>query len=353
MDRINGPLHAGVVGAGLMGRWHAHAIRRAGGRVAVVVDPNLAAAQRLARRCAGAIAVDTLDTALAAMPLHVLHICTPVASHGSLSQAALDAGLHVMVEKPVAETAAETKRLGEYAQARGRLICPVHQFGFQRGVMQARQWLPRIGRLVHWRFVIQSAGGAGRTDNEMDQIARDILPHPLALLAALGPLGLDGITWYAARPDVGELRVLGEGENGSVSIEISLAGRPPLNTLEIVGTQGMIHLDLFHGYAFVAAGGTSKGDKIVRPFARGAKTLGAAAANLARRLAAAEFAYPGLAALVQAFYLAVLGRGPSPIPVAAMLAVAVARDDILDRVGYRMGHSSEHYLEPDPVRGAR
>lgn len=326
------PLQAAVAGAGLMGAWHAHAIRRAGGRVAAVIDADLQAAQRLARKYAGALAVAGLAEALDRTPLQVLHLCTPTATHAPLSQAALEVGLHVMVEKPAAESAAQTAQLAAGAQAHGRLICPVHQFCFQRGVAQARRRLPRLGRLVHWRFVIQSAGGAGRGAVEADRIAGEILPHPLALLAALYPSGLAGIAWGGAHPQPGELRVLGEGSDGSVSVEISLAGRPPLNTLEIVGANGSLRLDLFHGYAYALAGGASKLHKIVRPFEIGAKEVGAAATNLTRRMVTGETAYPGLRALVQAFYRAVQTGTASPIAPDAMIAVAAARDEILGAV---------------------
>lgn len=340
-DTRPAPLQAAVAGAGLMGYWHADALRRAGGRVAAVIDPDPQAAQRLARKYAGALAVAGLAEALDRTPLQVLHLCTPTATHAPLSQAALAAGLHVMVEKPAAQTAAQTVQLAAGAQAQGRLICPVHQFCFQHGVTQARRQLPRLGRLVHWRFVIQSAGGAGQGAAEADRIASEILPHPLALLAALYPSGPAGIAWSGTHPRAGELRILGEGSDGSISVEISLAGRPPLNTLEIVGADGSLCLDFFHGYAYAPAGGASRLHKIARPFEIGAKELGAAATNLTRRALTGETAYPGLRALVQAFYRAVQTGAASPITPDAMIAVAAARDEILDTVGIQESYPME------------
>jgi hypothetical protein len=56
--------------------------------------------------------------------------------------------------------------------------------------------------------------------------------------------------------------------------------------------------------------------------------LSAAAANLVRRAVAGESAYPGLHALIDAFYRAVVSGGEPPISPEECLAVAAAVDDI-------------------------
>ena len=54
-------IRAGIVGAGLMGKWHAHSIRRIGGRVVAIADHNLQAAQRLAEQVNTARAFANLE----------------------------------------------------------------------------------------------------------------------------------------------------------------------------------------------------------------------------------------------------------------------------------------------------
>jgi hypothetical protein len=109
---------------------------------------------------------------------------------------------------------------------------------------------------------------------------------------------------------------------------ISLAGRPTRNTLRLVGAGGTAHLDLFHGFSTVESGAVSRSRKIVRPFSHAVTTLGAAAANLARRAATREPAYPGLQRLVEGFYAAVSRGAPPPIDTAEIRDVALARDRI-------------------------
>src|SRR5689334_10614548 len=99
-------LRVAIVGAGLMGRWHAFSAARAGGSIVAVVDPNQARARRLASRSRAARAFSTLDGALERAD--VVHVCTPTAAHVAVIAQALDARRHVLVEKPLAPTVAET-----------------------------------------------------------------------------------------------------------------------------------------------------------------------------------------------------------------------------------------------------
>src|SRR6476661_5561535 len=102
-------LRAAVVGAGLMGRWHAHAIGRVGGRVVAVVDPDTARAGALAARLPGSpVATPDLARAVHDHGVQVVHVCAPLAVHEAITQQAIDAGVHALVEKPLANDAAAT-----------------------------------------------------------------------------------------------------------------------------------------------------------------------------------------------------------------------------------------------------
>ena len=104
-------LRAAIAGAGLMGFWHAKNIARTGGTVAGVFDRDSAAAQRLARRFRGASAGTSLSDVLAGGKIDVLHVCTPADSHLDLAAEAFGRGIHVMLEKPMAESRPATERL--------------------------------------------------------------------------------------------------------------------------------------------------------------------------------------------------------------------------------------------------
>lgn len=310
-------LRAGIIGAGLMGRWHAVAAERAGGRVVAIVDTDADAAQRLAKNYVGA------QTAADVGDIQVVHICTPLATHVALAERAIDAGRHVLIEKPLAPTATETERLLRRATERGMLLCPVHQFAFQDGVLQARQELGRIGRIVHLEGRFCSAGGGS------DAIVADILPHPLSLMQMFLPGGLIDKDWVVMRPGVGEFRALSEMAGVTLSIFISMNARPTEARFRILGTEGAIHLDLFHGYGVRESGSVSRVRKIVLPFERALAGFSAAAFNLGRRALRGETAYPGLQRLIGNFYEAVQQKLPSPITGGDALAIARVRDRLI------------------------
>ncbi len=318
-----------MVGAGLMGRWHAHALVRAGGSVAAVVDPDSETASRLAAAHGSAPTFQRLSEALEAAQIDVVHVCAPLESHPELVLEALAGGADVLVEKPLAADVAATEELVERARAAGRLLCPVHQYLYQPGFRQLERVAPALSPWLHIEATLCSAGAEGKPD-EADAIAADILPHPLASLERALPGGLAGLGWSAARLSAGELRASGAAGETTVSICVSMGGRPTRNELRLIGSQGTIELDHFHGYAFVERGRPTRAGKALRPFALSARRVGVAAANLGERAARREPAYPGLRSLIESFYAAARTRGEPPIAFEETLAVATARAALLE-----------------------
>lgn len=324
------PRAALVVGAGLMGRWHAHEVARVGGRVDAVVDPDGARAASLAK-VYDARSFTSLDDALAAGGCDVAHVCSPADSHVRDVGAALSAGLHVLAEKPLAPDAPATADLLDRAADAGLLVCPVHQFLFQPGVLRTLESLDSLGALVLLRLTACSAGAGPGADP--DAVAADILPHGLALFDRLGGGDVDALPWRAERPAPGEVRAAAHRAGTSFDITVSMNARPTRNSLEILGGGGSVELDLFHGFAVREGGEVSRSGKVARPFTASARTFGAATANLLRRAARREPAYPGLRELIRRFHAAAGGTEPVPIAPAEALRVARARDTLLRQLG--------------------
>jgi len=323
----------GIVGAGLMGRWHADAAIRSGATLAAVVDPRRAEADDLARRhkCRGVH--ERVDALWDAPPLDVLHVCAPLSEHAAIVEAALAAGAHLLVEKPLAPDAEATERLLTLASERNRLLCPVHQYPFQDGFRDAHDWIRASGRFVHAVVTLCSAGAVGRSGDAAEALLAEMLPHPLSVFRRLAPDAFATIDWEASRPATGEMRLRARVGEATMEAFLSLAARPTESSLVVRAEDGTAHVDFFHGYAFVEGGEVSRGRKIGRPFTQSLGRLRAATRNLSRRVLRREPAYPGLRPLVRAFYAAIDGEGPNPVSAAETREVARARDRILRGLG--------------------
>ena len=324
-------LRVAIVGAGLMGRYHADAAVQAGGTLAAVADPRVEQARRVAR---GAVAVASLEDLDSRVAIDVVHVCAPLAEHAGLAQQAILRGAHLIVEKPVAPDAAATASLLAAAERHGVLLVPVHQFLFQPGVQRVLFDRDRYGALVRCVFEAATAG-ADLKNLDRDELVAEILPHPLALFARLSSGELSQVDWVALRPAPGELRALGAVDGTTFEIAISTRGRPTRATLDVVGTAASAHADLYHGYATVERGSLTRTRKVARPFSLAGATVGRAGTNLTKRVLAREVAYPGLRELVRRTYSAIATGSPSPIPEGETLAVAAARDAILAAVETR------------------
>jgi predicted dehydrogenase len=103
-------LTVGLLGAGMIAGVHAHAYRdSAGVRLVAVADPVPGKAERIADQY-GAKVVPDLD-ALLELGVDVVDVCTPPTAHADATIAALEAGRHVLCEKPITRTMDEARRV--------------------------------------------------------------------------------------------------------------------------------------------------------------------------------------------------------------------------------------------------
>jgi predicted dehydrogenase len=321
-------LHVAIIGAGLMGRFHADVARRNGAVVTAIADVDIDRARSLASKLGRAVNAVRPDDLLAKTSCDAVHICTPADEHASMVRRFLARGIHVMCEKPVADTAAETEALLGLAEKNERILCAVHQFPFQNGVARVLANQNLIGPIRHLTGEICTAGDDAGTDKTRDQLAMSVLPHPLSLFRAFGVRRLAGTKWRVSCAAAGEVSVAGADSGIGMSFLISTRGRPTRNSFKVIGEHGTGTLDLFHGFSVLERGNVSRVRKMSQPFTHSALTVGHASLNGARRVAGGESAFPGLRELVRQFYKAISEHGSSPISSEEILDIARARDAI-------------------------
>ena len=122
-----------LIGAGVIGNVHADALADLPhvAELVAVIDRDPAKAQELATRH-GAEAATDLDAVLRRDDIDAVTICTPSGVHADGAVAALDAGKHVVVEKPIDISLAAADRIIDAEKRSGRTVAVISQHRFDR-----------------------------------------------------------------------------------------------------------------------------------------------------------------------------------------------------------------------------
>jgi myo-inositol 2-dehydrogenase/D-chiro-inositol 1-dehydrogenase len=243
-----------LIGYGAWGRFHARSLDKAhNAELAVIVangDANAAAAKQDWPRAE--IARDW-HAVLGDASIEAVAIATPNHLHADIAVAALEAGKHVLLEKPMATTLADCDRIVAAATRSGRVLTVGHELRLspQWGRIKSLITEGAIGRPEHvhvtlFRFPYRQGSGGWRYDQA--RVGSWILEEPIHFF--------DAILWYLA--DIGRptsLLALGTGDAamsrslsvsmrfpGGVTAAINqvLAGFEHHQTVEVVGSTGAI-----------------------------------------------------------------------------------------------------------------
>lgn len=262
-------------------------------------------------------------------------------THSDIVGELLDRGIHVFVEKPLAQTAAEVRALTQRADRRKVLLCPAHQYAFQAGLRRAVAELPHVGSLRRVDFDICSAGAVGPFAGRPIDVIGEILPHPLSILQAVAPrCDLGKLDWSVRSGEGGrELLASTRVETALVSLFISLAARPTSFRTRLQGERATFEVDGFQGGAIRLPARSTRVAKLLAAYERAGRLAIGASATLAARVVRGETAYPGLRSLVKRFYAAVDGA-PAPVTTPHMVEAAAARDNLLRELRGATGASA-------------
>src|SRR4029077_19360248 len=192
---------------------------------------------------------------LLALAPDVVVVCTPHPSHAPLTIEALEAGAHVLVEKPLAVEAREADTMIDAAERVGRLLGVCFQQRFRPVIVAAHALIAsgRLGELVRVSIVdplyrpnsyYATAGWRGTWSGEGGGVLMNQAPHTLDLLCHLAgpPETVWGLSRRRSQPMEAEdtAAALLEYPNGAVgSLETSPV-EPGAQRIELVGDRGRI-----------------------------------------------------------------------------------------------------------------
>jgi UDP-N-acetyl-2-amino-2-deoxyglucuronate dehydrogenase len=145
------PLGFAIVGTGMIAGYHARAIRATpGARLVGVVSRSPDKGRRFAEEHAIPIVASSVDELASRTEIDVVNVTTPSGAHQEPALAAIGAGKHVIVEKPLETTPERADRIIEFAEARGVELATIFQGRFGAGAERVKAALEagRCGRLA-------------------------------------------------------------------------------------------------------------------------------------------------------------------------------------------------------------
>lgn len=181
----------GIIGCGLIGRKRAEASGE--GRLLACTDVNEARAKVLAGNSGAKVFTDWRE--LLALPeIEVVVIATPHDSLAEITLAAVEAGKHVLVEKPAARTPAELEPIMRAAERRGVKVHVGFNHRYHRAFRKARE-LFEAGALGQLMFIRARYGHGGRIGYDQEWRAKPELSGGGELIDQ-GPHLIDLSRWF-------------------------------------------------------------------------------------------------------------------------------------------------------------
>ena len=336
-------MKAVLIGAGHIARQHLACLKELPGvEVAGVCDLSPAMAESAAERYGVRSWFTDSRAMLEAVRPDVVHVTTPPASHFPLAMAALDAGAHVLVEKPATVTHDELLTLSGRATREGKALVEDYNYLFNGATKRivAEVESGAFGDVTHVEvFITLDILGPGSAFADRNA------PHPcLALpggaiadflthLASLAHLFVGAhreahTVWSKRSGDPSplpfdEFRALVDGERGTAALGFSARTQPDAFWLRVYGTKAQAVANLFETRLTVDR--LRGGPKPLRPtfngLAEARDVRRAAFGSLTRKLSGGPGAYEGLWELLGRTYQAFQNGGVPPVTPAQVVEV--------------------------------
>lgn len=350
----------GVVGCGAIAWPHLeHLGRLAGARRLEIVglcDQSLATARFAAERAEVETVCTDVDELLDRTAPDAVHVLTPPHTHELLSLRCLEAGAHVLCEKPATPDRAALERVLAAADAAGRRFIESQNLRWNDPVRAIHTAIEQgqLGdvRDIDLLLALDLAGGPlGAPGLEGPAVrlpggaVHDLLPHLAYLFTHLA--GSDVERRAAEHP--GDVDVVGRLRNDSgnnrlvfdqldalidappVRGRIRVAGdvRPDGFRLVVRGTAGAIETDLYHPYLRTEAGSAIGVRSAVAPISGGARLAWSGVTGFVDKVRRHDV-FHGLGRLLDAWYAALDHDDPAPVSPVMMRACASLSERLVE-----------------------
>jgi predicted dehydrogenase len=241
------PVRVGVVG---LGYWGPNLVRVLHdlecADVAAVCDVDTTQLEKIARRYPAVERTTAFSELIRSTSIDAVAIATPIGTHFELARAALEAGKHVFVEKPVAGSADEAEVLLAIAEERGLTLMPGHTFLYSPPVNVVRE-LIQSGELGEIYFISASRVNLGLHQSDAS-VLWDLGPHDFSILRYWleeSPVTVTAITRCCVMPGVPDVAFVNlQYPSGTVAhVELSWLSPSKLRRTAVVGSHKMVIYD--------------------------------------------------------------------------------------------------------------
>lgn len=240
---MSAPLRLGVVGTGSLGYHHARILRELPGIVFKgFFEANEERAGTVSREL-GIRAYPTLDALLA--DVDAVSIVVPTSQHHKVAMQALEAGKHLLIEKPITVTLEEADELLALAERKGLMIQIGHIERFNRAIRAALPYVDTPLFIDSDRLAPFNPRGADVA------VVLDLMIHDIDLVltltgAAVKDVSAAGLPVLTPSVDIADARIT--FENGAVAtITSSRVSKDRMRKLRIFQRNGYLSLDLAAG----------------------------------------------------------------------------------------------------------
>jgi predicted dehydrogenase len=232
-------IRVAVVGAGIMGANHVRiAATSRDAELAFVVDPDLHRAERAALASGASATIDIRDLF---GKVDAAIVATPSSTHADLAIPLIEAGIDVLVEKPIATDEVSAGRIVEAADRRGAVLMVGHVERFNPSVLE----LDRIcNDIVH----IDASRLSPYSSRILDDVVTDLMIHDLDIVRSLvgSPIvDVSATTRVVRSPSADLACALLTFENGiTANITASRIGQQKVRELRITQADSFVNVDL-------------------------------------------------------------------------------------------------------------
>lgn len=336
----------GIVGCGNVARAHSKIIVERAGLSVAFCDRNLDKAHALADAHGSTSVYSQVDRMIANEQLKALHVLTRLDSHRSIAESALEAGVHVYVEKPITETKAEFEALRRLAEQSNLTFYPGFSALGSPAVQKAMELVRSrsYGRLVtvhcDYNWTASDGGipyqsGDHPAYSMRGGILQNLADHPASLVVHFLDDVLDARSLRIKRStlphgvhDLLHVGIAGPDQIGSFTMSFGHGNARGTLACHLEGAT--IDVDLRSQIVTVTPlrGVPSLQKRVVAGLKTSAVTSGSLIGHAARRAVGAHPSSPEIAGLIDNFY-AVIDTQAQPIVSLDKSAVVV---DLLDSV---------------------